>query len=88
MKAMMRTLFKGKRTKPHTPVGVVFHLLFNEGLFGETEGELLIEARKVRRAGEVAPLQRKNAVDIIFGSSEPAVATAAGISLDQAPVRS
>ena len=38
----------------NAPVGVVFHLLLHEELFGKTKEELLIEAE------EVAPLQRKN----------------------------
>jgi hypothetical protein len=37
----------------NAPVGVVFHLLLHEELFGKTKEELLIEAE------EVAPLQRK-----------------------------
>jgi hypothetical protein len=41
-------------------VGVVFHLPFHEGLFGETKRELLMEA------GEVALLQRNAPVGVVF----------------------
>jgi hypothetical protein len=34
------------KSEKHAPVRVVFHLLFHEGIFGETKGELLIEAEK------------------------------------------
>jgi hypothetical protein len=42
-------------------VGVVFHLLLHEELFGKTKEELLIEAE------EVAPLQRKDEEGVADG---------------------
>ena len=38
------------KSEKHAPVRVVFHLLFHEGIFGETKGELLIEAEKSQAA--------------------------------------